>query len=255
MTKTFVFELRDCPECNNIQTLTVNTQQNYVFLLTDLSIRIYKRLVYHSLELSKIINIPYGGCNSLLYVDEVMGFFCQDQTMKSLKFFDMDYEDHSFASSYIIYVIIGVSATFVIIVIITLIMNKRKKVIKKREVLEDLINHSKYLKEHSYRIKSYSHSHVKKDSNDTSIDEIAPTHECNNVESSKKNNLTQSCLKNQTNYKSDSLRKSTKSTRNKTTTVDEPDSRDFVSESLIDQKHESLTIKKKRGNRKIRDII
>jgi len=52
---------------------------------------------------------------------------------------------------YIIYVIIGVSATFVIIVIITLIMNKRKKVIKKREVLEDLINHSKYLKE-SYNL-------------------------------------------------------------------------------------------------------
>ena len=194
-------------------------------------------MVYDTLELLNVIHMKEGACTSILYVDQVAGFFCQNQNMQSLKFFDAEFMNNklSLVSDYIIYIIIGVSASFVIIVIITLILNKHKKSSKKKGALEDLVNHSKYLNEKSYYLHSSSLTNKESVMSDR-------THVENN---NNKGYLGDSMIKDPRDTMCTRTKKSTFNTKLYHSSVALPDDKTYTNEDLCDNTVQSIKITRK----------
>ena len=148
----------NCDDCTNLRYLKLSNSSKYMAFLFQKQIKIYRHMP-RTIQLFNTIPIARDSCKNLLFIDTPdVGIYCQDESMTQIRYFDIDLHKSSNAiPNYLTYTIIGLSAGFVLAIVIMLIINCLAKKKKKTEIERILIDHSENIAQ-SYILKSRSMS-------------------------------------------------------------------------------------------------
>jgi hypothetical protein len=144
----------NCDDCTELRYMGISDSSKWMAFLFQKSIQIYRHMP-RTIQLFNTIPIARDSCTNLLFIDTPdVGIYCQDESMKQIRYFDIALHKSSNAiPNYLTYTIIGLSAGFVLAIVVMLIINCLAKKKKKTEIERILIDHSENIAQ-SYILKS-----------------------------------------------------------------------------------------------------
>lgn len=140
------FKLSDQQWYEPQRYFTVSTNQNYIAMLYETYILIYK-VTGDDYEFYNRIHIAKSSCRSLLFLPDD-GLFCQDEDMRSIRYFQLDLEKNQMILPiFQTYTIIGFSTGFIVVVLMIVIWNYCHKKKKKRDIEKCMLDYSTNIKQ------------------------------------------------------------------------------------------------------------
>lgn len=157
-----------CIDCTNIHSMAVNMNEDKIFLQFDTSIKILVKDKKGDFIHYNHIPIFKNSCVNLIYVEQMNGVYCQDQSMQEIRWFGEEFSrgDTQTIPAYMLYLIFALSLAFAIAIGILIYVNRKMKRKNKEDIENILIEHSENMRQNSYVMNFKDLGQSNHDSND-----------------------------------------------------------------------------------------
>ena len=144
MTTLQIFYFKNCEDCTIAKDFKVDVDNNKIIILFQSSIMILGRENLHDIvsdfQVLNVIPISETRCDSIAYDGEMSAILCQNRNMTRISYLKCNLSSgKAKVPIYLIYIVIGTIAFFMVSVIVSLIINKKKTNKKRKEAMAKLL--------------------------------------------------------------------------------------------------------------------